>query len=136
LLNTESQPDRKLDTFGVAKDYKTVLGTRQSDIQSSGIVQESNSLMLIAPDTTEDNVILFTTLKSIDAGNFDLLVEILAITAILLHSTDNVRALTFVRSDDSNLTWLNSSSEKLGHNFLAISGFRTTISDAFEYHTD
>ena len=82
--------------------------------------------MFVTPDATEDNVILLTTLESIDARYLDFLVQIFAITSVLLHCTDNVRSLTFVGSDDADLTRLHTSFEKLCDNLFAIRCLRPT----------
>ena len=76
--------------------------------------------MFVASDATEYNIILFTTLESIDACYLDFLVQIFAITSVLLHCTDNVRSLTFVGCDDADLTWLHTGFEKLRNNLFAI----------------
>jgi hypothetical protein len=80
--------------------------------------------MFVTSDTAENNVILFTTLEGIDACHFDFLVEILAVTAVLLHRADDVRTLALVGSDDADLTRLDARLEELGDNLFAVCRFR------------
>jgi hypothetical protein len=80
--------------------------------------------MFVTSDTAENNVILFTTLEGIDACHFDFLVEILAVTAVLLHCTNDVRTLALVGCDDADLTRLDARLEKLCDNLFAVCRFR------------
>ena len=93
--------------LGVAKNDDSVLGSRQRHIQSARVVQETDTLVFVASYTTEDNVVLLTTLECVHAGHFNLLVQILLKRTIELHVVDNVRSLPFVWCDDTNLAWDN-----------------------------
>lgn len=63
--------------LGVTENNDTVFGTREGNVQPSRIVQKSNSLMLVAPDTAKDDVVLFATLERIHGSHLNLLVEVL-----------------------------------------------------------
>lgn len=89
--------------------------------------------MFVTPHATENNVILLTALERIDTGNLDFLVQILAITPVLLHRADDIRPLTFIRSDNTDLTRLNPRLEKLGDNLLTVRGLRTKLLDYPNY---
>ena len=74
----------------ISEDNHTILGSRQSHIQTPRVVQETNALMLITPDTAENDVILLSSLESIDTGNFDLFVQILLQRPVKLHVVDDI----------------------------------------------
>ena len=116
-------------TFRVTKNNKTIFSSRESNVQSSWIIQKTDPLVIITSHATEDNVIFLTSLESIDARNFNFLIEILAIAAILLHGTNHIRTLTLIRSDNSNLTRLNTSLEELGDDLFAVCCLGTKVSD-------
>ncbi len=104
----------------VAKDDDTVFCTREGNVQPSRIVQKPNSLMLVAPDTAKDDVVLFATLERIHGSHLNLLVKVLLQRTIVLHVVDNVGALSFVRRHDADLARYNTRLEKFCHNFLNI----------------
>ena len=58
----------------IPKNDNTILRPRKSDIQPPGVVQETNSLMLVTPDTAQDDVVLLPSLERVDARYFDVLV--------------------------------------------------------------
>ena len=58
----------------IPKDDDAILCPRKSNIQPPGVVQETNSLMLITPDATQDDVVLLPSLERVDARYFDVLV--------------------------------------------------------------
>lgn len=60
--------------FGVAQNNATVLGSGQRDVQPSGVIEETNALMLIATDTADDDVVLLSPLECIHASDFNFLV--------------------------------------------------------------
>ena len=60
--------------LGVTENDDTILRTSQSDVETPWIIQETNALVLVAPHTAEDDIILFTTLESVDASHFNFLV--------------------------------------------------------------
>jgi hypothetical protein len=58
----------------IAKYDDSILCTCESDIQTTGIIEETDSLMLVASDTAENNVVLLSSLEGINTCDFDLLV--------------------------------------------------------------
>ncbi len=89
--------------LGIAKDNNAILGTRECDVQTPGIIQETYSLVLITPDTAQNDVILLSSLECINAGYFNLLVQIFLEGAVELHKVDDVGALTLIRGNDADL---------------------------------
>ncbi len=76
--------------------------------------------MFVAANTTENDVVFLPSLESIDAGNFDFLIQIFLQRPIELHVGHDVRPLTFIGSDDANLSRDNTGFEELGNYFLDI----------------
>lgn len=106
--------------FRIAQDDDTILRSRESDVQTPRIVQEADTLMLIAPDAAKDDVVLLSTLERIHASNFNLLVEVLLQGSVELHVVHDVRALSFVWGDNADLAGDNSRLEELGDDLLNI----------------
>ena len=89
--------------LGIAENNDTILRSRQSDVETTRIVQETDALVFIASDTGQDDIVLFSTLESVYTGDFDFLVEILLQRAVVLHIVDDVAALTLVWRNDTDL---------------------------------
>lgn len=104
--------------FRVANYYHSIFGSSESDIQTSWIVQETNTLMLISADTRQDNNVLLAALKSIDTSDLDLLVDLLVKRAAVLHVLDEIGALALIGRDDTDLVGLDTSFDELSHDFL------------------
>src|SRR5690606_28421085 len=68
-----------------------------------------------------NNIVLLTTLEGINGGNLNFLVQLLLERAIGLHRRNNVRALSFVRGNDTNLRRPNTGFEKARDNLFASS---------------
>lgn len=118
--------------LGVAEDDETVLGPSKGDVETPRIVEESNSLVLVAPDARDDDVVLLATLECVDAGDLDLLVKLLLERAVELHVAGDVRALAFVRSDDTDLARQNARLEEARDDLLDVGSLRAvneTVSD-------
>ncbi|RUS20189.1 hypothetical protein BC937DRAFT_86210 [Endogone sp. FLAS-F59071] len=109
--------------LGVPQDYNAVFGSGQRNVQSPWVVQETDALMLIAPHQAQNDVILLPALKGINAGNLDLLVQILAHRAVELHVADDVGSLTLVRGDNADLRRENTSFHEACDDFFAVGGF-------------
>jgi hypothetical protein len=62
----------------------------EGDIQPAGIIEEANSLMLVASDTAENNVVLLSSLEGINTCDFDFFVQLFLHCAVELHIIDNV----------------------------------------------
>jgi len=110
--------------FRIAEDDDPVLCTCESDIQTTGIIEETDPLMLVASDTAENNVVLFSPLEGIDTCDLDLLVQVFLHCAVEVHIIDDVRPLAFVGSDDANLLRCNTGLKELGYGLLDVGGFR------------
>ena len=108
----------------VPKNDNAILGASESDVQSSRVVQETDPLVLVAPNTAKDDVVLFSALECVHAGNFDLLIQVLLERAIKLHVVDDVRTLSFVWCDDTDLRRNNTRLEEFRNNLLHVRGFR------------
>lgn len=93
--------------FWISKDDHSVLGSRQSDIETAWIVQETNALMFVASDTAENNIIFLATLEGVNTGDLDFLIQVLLQGAVELHVVDNVGSLAFVRRNHADLRWNN-----------------------------
>ena len=108
----------------IAEDDDSILCTCKSNIQTTGIVEKPDSLVLVAPDTAENNVILLSSLEGIDTCDFDLLVQFLLHCAMELHVIDNVGPLAFIGRDDTDLLRGNTSLKEFGYSFLDVGGLR------------
>ena len=110
--------------FRVTEDDKTVLRTRQGDIETTRIRQETNALVVVGAHTGEHDEVLFSTLKGVHGGDFDLFVIVLLECALCLHSADDVAALAFVGCDNTNRFWTNTSLEETRDDLLDVGCFR------------
>ena len=124
MIMQRNGPRYLAQDFRIAEDDDPILCTCKSNIQTTGIVKKPDSLMLVAPDAAENNVVLLSSLEGIDTRDFDLLVQFLLHCAVELHIIDNVRPLAFVGGDDTNLLRGNTGLEELGYGFLDVGGFR------------
>lgn len=110
--------------FGVAKDDDTIFRTRESDVETSGIVQETNALMLITSNAAENNVILLSSLESVHTGHFDFFIKILLERTIELHIVHNVGTLAFVWRNNTDLARNDSRLEEFCHNLFNVRSLR------------
>ena len=108
------------ENLRVSQNHNAILGTRERDVQPPRVIQETDSLMFVAPDTTENDVVLLPSLERIDASDFYLLVEILLKGTVELHVVDDVRALALVGGDDADLAGDDPGFEELGHDLLDV----------------
>lgn len=106
--------------LGIAQYNDSIFRTGQGDVQTSRIVQESNSLMLVAPDAAENDIVLLPSLEGVDARDLDFLVQIFLERPIKLHIIDDVGALPLVRCNDTNLGRNNTRFEELGYNLFNV----------------
>ena len=109
----------------VTKDNQSVLCSCQRDIKSSWVVKEPNSRAFIRPDTGQKNKVFFSSLEAINWGNLDFSVKLRIRSALFLHIGQDKCSLSFVRSDDPNLVWSQTCSEKCWHNFLYLLSFHS-----------
>jgi hypothetical protein len=106
--------------FRIAENNDAVFCTREGDVQPPRVVQKSNSLVFIAPDTAEDNVVFLATLKSIHGCHLYFLVKVLLQRTVVLHVVDDVRTLSLVRCHNANLARYNTRLEEFRDNFLDV----------------
>jgi hypothetical protein len=106
--------------FRIAENNHSVFRTRESDVQPPRVIQKSNSLVFIAPDAAEDNVVFLATLKCVHGCHLYFLVKVLLQRTIVLHIVDNVRALSLVRRHNTNLARYNAGLKELRDNFLDV----------------
>jgi hypothetical protein len=106
--------------FWITENDHSIFCTRESNVQPPRIVQKPNSLVLIASDTAEDNIVLLTTLKGVHGSDLYLLVEVLLQRTIILHIVHDIRALSFIRRHNADLARYNTGLEELRDNFLNI----------------
>ena len=111
------------ENLRISQDHNAVLRPRERNVQPPRVVEETNSLVLITPNTTQNNVILFTALESIDTSNFYFFVQVLLKGTVELHVVDNIRALSFIRRNYANLSWNYNRLEKLSNYLLNIRRF-------------
>jgi hypothetical protein len=71
-----SWPETKTTYFGIAENDKAIFGSSESDIQTARVIEETDALVFVGPHTAQDDVVLFSALKCIDACNFDVFVEV------------------------------------------------------------
>lgn len=110
--------------FRVPEDHYTIFRTGESNVETTWVIQETYPLVFITPDTTENNVVLLSSLEGVHARHFHFLVEVFLQRPIELHIIDDIRALTLVRSNDTDLRWNNTRLEELGDDLLNVGGFR------------
>jgi hypothetical protein len=79
--------------------------------------------MLVASNTAEDDVVLLSTLESVDARDLDLFVQILLQGAVVLHVGHDIRSLAFVGSDDTYLMRQHACFEEFGDNLFDVARF-------------
>ena len=106
--------------FRIAENNHSVFRTRESDVQPPRVIQKSDSLVFIAPDAAEDNVVFLATLKSIHRCHLYLLVKVLLQLTVVLHVVDDVGTLSLVRRHNANLARYNTRLEEFRDNFLDI----------------
>lgn len=76
--------------------------------------------MFVASDTTQDDIIFLSTLEGVNARDFDLLVQVFLQGAVVLHVVDDIRPLTFVRRNDTNLVRSHTRPEELGNHLFDV----------------
>lgn len=107
----------------VSEDDETVLGPRQSHVETARVVEEADTLMFVASNARQDDVIFLSSLECVHAGDLDLLVQVFAQRSVELHVIRDVRALPFVRSNDTDLRGDHPRLEEACHNLFDIGGF-------------
>ena len=120
------------ENLRVSQNHNAILGTRERDVQPTWVIKEADSLMLVAPHAAENDVVLLSALERVDAGDFYLLVKVLLEGAIELHIGDDIRSLTLVGCDDSDLARHNTSLEELGYHLFDIGCLRSKVQSSIK----
>lgn len=105
--------------FRITEDDQSVPSAGEGDIQTPRIVQEADSLMLVGTHAGQDDVVLLASLEGVNRCNLNLLIELRAKGSIPLHVVDQVRSLSFVGSDHTNLRGHNAGLQEMRNNLLA-----------------
>ena len=108
------------ENLRISQDHNAVLRPRERNVQPPRVVEETNSLVLVAPDAAEDDVVLLPPLERVDAGNLDLLLQVLFQGPVELHVVHDVRSLSLVRGDDPDLARHDARLEELGDDLLDV----------------
>lgn len=83
-------------------------------------------LVIIGPDTRQDDVILLSPLKGVYAGNLNLVVQLLAHGSIAQHDLQDVGTLALIGGDDPQLLWGSTPLQEVGHNLFNIGSLCST----------
>ena len=70
---------------GISEYHQTVFSSCQCNIESSRIIEKTNSWSFIASNTRKKYEVLFSTLETIDGCHFNFLVKLRVELALLLH---------------------------------------------------
>jgi hypothetical protein len=92
----------------VSNYYHGILGTSECNVQPPWISQKTNSLIFIWTNTRYYYDVLFSSLKCVDRGNFNRLVDFGMKSTLVLQILNKICPLSFIRCNDSDLFWLNS----------------------------
>src|SRR4051812_34552816 len=84
----------------ISENNHSIFCAGQCDIETSRVVQESNSLMFVASHAAENNVVFFTSLERVYTGHFNLLVHFFFHRTVELHIVDDIGSLALVRRND------------------------------------
>lgn len=112
--------------FSISNDNHTIFCSCNGNVQSSWIFQKPNSRALIWSYTRNDDVILLSSLISINRSNFELFVIIWILRAdltIFLQETDNISSLTLVGSNDTDLLGFNTCPFEIKENLINLLSF-------------
>lgn len=124
-IHDEMVPERVTSQHpGIPQHHQSVSGTREGHIETPGIGEESNALVVVGTDAGEDDVVLLTALESIDGGHFDLGVEVLAEGAGELHVLLDEGPLAVVWGDDTDLGGQDTGAQEAGDDALALGGLK------------
>jgi hypothetical protein len=78
-VHQEIVPQRlSRQNLGISKYDQTVLGPCKSHVEAARVIQKTNSLVFVGPNTGKDDEIFLTSLKRVNRSNFDLFVKLRA----------------------------------------------------------
>ena len=124
VVREELVPDGLLgEDLGVPEDDDAVLCAREGDVEAAGVAEEADALVLVGAHAREDDVVLLAALEGVDAGDLDVLVELLAEAAVAEHHVDDVDPLALVGGDDADLGGRDSCAEEPRDDLLDVGGF-------------
>ena len=78
LVVVEEMVPQRVTTehLGVPNNYHGVLGPGQGHVETPGVGQEADALVLVAPDAGDDDDVLLTALEGVYAGDLDVAVDL------------------------------------------------------------
>jgi hypothetical protein len=106
-----------------------ILCMSQSQVQTTRTIQEADALVFVASDAAQNNIILLSSLESIDTGHLDILIQLLLERPVKLRIVDNIGTLTLVWCDHADLVGHDARLEILGNNLLDVGCFHPGIDD-------
>mmetsp|Transcript_9688 Transcript_9688/g.34555 ORF Transcript_9688/g.34555 Transcript_9688/m.34555 type:complete len:333 (-) Transcript_9688:1814-2812(-) len=112
------------ENLWVSQNDQAVLCPRQGDVQPPGVAQEPNSLVLVAPDTAQDDEVLLPALEAVHGCDLDTLVRHLSHGTAPLHVVDYPGPLALIRGNHANLIRGHPAPEESGHDPLNSGGLR------------
>jgi len=106
-----------------------ILCTSQSHVQTTRVLQEADALVFVASDAAQNDIILLSSLESIDTGHLNILLQLLLERSVELHIIDNIGTLTLVWCDHADLVGYDARLEELCDDLLNVGCFRPGIDD-------
>ena len=104
----------------VAHDNTGVLGSGQSDIETPRVRQEPDTLVLVTPDTGNDDNVFLSALEGVYAGNFEVLVDLGVEGTLVLKVLHQEGPLALVRGHNPNLVRLHPGLKELCYDLLHV----------------
>lgn len=109
--------------LSIAEYDEAVLGSRESHVESTRVIQESDAGCLVASNAREQDEVLLSSLEAVDRCDFDFFVELRVELSMPLHVVHDESPLALVRSDDAYLIGTQACIEKGGDDLLHILRF-------------
>lgn len=85
--------------------------------------------MFVTSDSTQNDVILLSSLESVNTGHLDILIQLLLERPVELHIIDNIGTLILIGCNSANLIRQDARLEELGNDLLDVGCFRPVIND-------
>ena len=135
--------------FGIANDDNSVACASHGYVQPTWIIKKTDSLIFVGADTRHDYNILLSTLESVNASNFNILkwnewvvniehvaprsfksptcylIQFSVQWSLMLHVLNEIRTLSLVGCDYSNLLWFDTRAQKTCGDLFNIGCFRS-----------
>lgn len=97
-------------------------GAGECHIETPGVAEKPNALVLIGPHARQNHKVLLTPLERIDRGNFHRLIQRPEEGSTARHNTHHMRPLALVGRDDANLLWADAMSKHVRDKLLHRTG--------------